>query len=48
MLVAEVVAEPEMTPLLLAAAARGCAVQPGYPMLAAQAELMARFLGMIE
>ena len=46
MTVAEVVMQPEVTPLLAHAAARGCRVQPGLPMLTGQLELMARFLGM--
>ena len=42
--VAEVVIRDEPTPLLAAAAARGCNVQPGRPMLAEQIELMIDFL----
>jgi shikimate dehydrogenase len=42
--VAEVIMDPERTPLLKAAAARGCRTQPGRPMLASQIELMARHM----
>lgn len=45
MLVAEIIMTPETTPLLAAAAARGCGVHPGLPMLEAQIVAMARFLG---
>lgn len=43
-LVAEIVMEPGTTPLLAAATRRGCAVQPGRPMLAAQIALMAEHM----
>lgn len=46
MTVAEVVMQPEMTPMLAHAAAAGCRIHKGAPMLAAQVELMADFLGM--
>lgn len=42
--VCEVIMEPADTPLLVAAKARGCAVQYGAPMLAEQVELMAAFM----
>lgn len=45
-IVAEVIMEPEVTPLLAAARARGCRVQPGLPMLACQLALMANFMDM--
>jgi shikimate dehydrogenase len=41
---AEIVIRPEPTPFLAAAAARGCAVQPGAPMLAEQIELLLDFM----
>lgn len=44
-LVAEVIMDPARTPLLEAAAARGCRTHPGAPMLASQIELMARHMG---
>ena len=43
--VAEIIMRPEMTPLLVAARDKGCRIQLGLPMLAAQVELMARFMG---
>lgn len=43
--VAEAIMDPEMTPLLLAAEARGCRIQRGLPMLESQIELMARHMG---
>lgn len=46
MTVAEVIMKPEITPVLERAAAVGCRVHKGAPMLAAQLELMADFLGM--
>lgn len=46
MIVAEVIMQPETTPLLAAARARGCQVQYGGPMLSCQLALMADFLGM--
>jgi shikimate dehydrogenase len=45
MTVAEIIMQPEMTPLLAAARARGCRIQPGLPMLTGQVEAMVRFLG---
>lgn len=45
-IVAEVIMNPETTPLLAAAWARGCRVQPGWPMLACQVEMMADFMGL--
>lgn len=44
-IVAEIIMQPEMTALLRAAAARGCRVHPGKPMLVCQLDLMASFLG---
>ena len=44
-LVAEIIMQPEVTPLLAAARARGCRTHPGHPMLLAQIEAMARHLG---
>ncbi|MFC6490775.1 shikimate dehydrogenase family protein, partial [Nitratireductor sp. GCM10026969] len=43
--VAEAIMEPEVTPLLEAAKASGCRVQPGRPMLDSQIALMARHMG---
>ncbi|MBS7699616.1 MULTISPECIES: shikimate dehydrogenase [unclassified Chelatococcus] len=43
--VAEVIMDPEMTPLLKAAEARGCRIQRGLPMLESQIVLMARHMG---
>ncbi|MDZ5699752.1 shikimate dehydrogenase [Chelativorans sp. M5D2P16] len=43
--VAEAIMEPEVTPLLEAAKACGCRVQPGRPMLDSQIALMARHMG---
>lgn len=43
--VAEIIMQPAHTPLLLAAAARGCHVHLGAPMLASQVALMAQFMG---
>ncbi|WP_367615963.1 shikimate dehydrogenase family protein [Plastoroseomonas hellenica] len=40
----EVVMQPEVTPFLTAAAQRGCATHGGYPMLAEQVALLARFI----
>lgn len=45
MLAAEVIMAPEVTPFLAEAAARGCAIHGGKPMLAAQVALLARFMG---
>ena len=44
--VAEIIMNPETTPLLAAARARGCRVQPGWPMLACQLDMMADFMGL--
>lgn len=46
-IVAEVIMEPAMTPLLQAAQAAGCRIQLGHPMLETQIELMARHMGAI-
>jgi shikimate dehydrogenase len=46
MIVAEIIMQPEVTPLLALAQAQGCRIQPGLPMLTGQVEAMARFLGM--
>ncbi|MFC3057924.1 shikimate dehydrogenase family protein [Paenirhodobacter populi] len=46
MVVAEVVMEPEITPLLAAARGIGCAIHPGKPMLEYQTELMSDFFGL--
>lgn len=43
MIVAEVIMEPETTPLLAAAGEKGCRTHPGKPMLEQQLELMASF-----
>lgn len=43
--VAEVIMEPETTPLLSAARAAGCRIHPGYPMLAEQVTLMMAHMG---
>ncbi|MFF7710135.1 shikimate dehydrogenase family protein [Pseudomonas sp. NPDC007930] len=43
--VAEIIMQPVHTPLLQAAAARGCRIQPGLPMLLCQVELMATAMG---
>jgi shikimate dehydrogenase len=42
--VAEIIMQPARTALLEAAAARGCRVQPGAPMLEAQVALMVAFM----
>lgn len=44
--VAEVIMQPEVTPLLAEAARRGCRTHPGRPMLTSQLTLMAEYLGM--
>ena len=44
--VAEIIMQPETTALLAAAAACGCRVHPGKPMLTCQLDLMADFMGM--
>jgi shikimate dehydrogenase len=46
MVVAEVVMEPEITPLLAAARAAGCTIHLGRHMLEHQLQLMANFLGL--
>ena len=46
-IVAEIIMNPETTPLLAAAQARGCRVQPGWPMLACQLGMMADFMGLV-
>lgn len=43
--VAEIIMQPAETPLLRAAAAKGCRVHFGAPMLASQVALMAEFMG---
>ncbi len=43
-IVAEIIMDPEETPLLLAARAKGCRIHHGAPMLASQIELMAAFM----
>jgi shikimate dehydrogenase len=45
-IVAEIIMQPEVTPLLATAAARGARTHLGLPMLQGQAALMASFLGM--
>jgi shikimate dehydrogenase len=45
MTVAEIIMQPEVTPLLAAARSAGCRIHPGAPMLAGQLALMAAFLG---
>lgn len=45
-IVAEIIMEPVMTPLLLAAQARGCRIALGAPMLDCQLALMADFLSL--
>lgn len=44
-IVAEIIMQPAETPLLRAAAAKGCRVHFGAPMLASQLALMAQFMG---
>ncbi|MEH2510137.1 shikimate dehydrogenase [Nitrobacteraceae bacterium AZCC 1564] len=44
-IVAEAIMEPEMTPLLKAAEAKGCRIQRGKPMLESQIVLMAKHMG---
>lgn len=46
MIVAEVIMEPEITPLLAAAREKGCRIHLGKPMLDHQIELMADYLGL--
>jgi shikimate dehydrogenase len=43
--VTDVIPKPEITPLLAAAQARGCAISTGRDMVEAQVELVAAFLG---
>jgi shikimate dehydrogenase len=45
MIVAEIIMNPQQTPLLAEAARRGCRVHLGRHMLDCQIELMARFIG---
>ncbi len=45
-LVAEIIMQPEVTPLLAAAATLGCRIHPGLPMLNCQLELMADWMGL--
>ncbi len=45
-LVAEIIMEPAVTPLLAAATAAGCRTHPGLPMLSCQLELMAAWMGL--
>ena len=45
-LVAEIVMDPAVTPLLAAATAAGCRTHPGLPMLTCQLDLMADWMGM--
>lgn len=45
--VAEIIMRPEITPLLVAAREKGCRIQLGMPMLAAQLDLMAKFMGVL-
>jgi len=45
--VAEIIMKPVMTPLLLAADARGCRICLGAPMLDCQLTLMAEYMGML-
>ena len=44
-LVAEIIMEPAVTPLLAAATAAGCRTHPGLPMLTCQLDLMADWMG---
>lgn len=43
--VAEIIMQPAVTPLIAIAQARGCRVHLGAPMLECQVDLMARFMG---
>ena len=45
-IVAEIIMNPETTPLMASARARGCRVHPGWPMLACQLGMMADFMGL--
>ena len=45
-IVAEIIMNPEITPLLAAAVERGCRIQKGWPMLACQVAMMADFMGL--
>ncbi|SFJ73862.1 shikimate dehydrogenase [Bosea sp. OK403] len=44
-IVAEIIMQPEVTPLLAAAAKAGCRTHPGWPMLQCQLKLMADWMG---
>ncbi|SEE90605.1 shikimate dehydrogenase family protein [Jiangella alba] len=44
--VAEIIMEPRETPLMRAAAGRGCVVQEGLPMLTSQIDLVVEYLGL--
>jgi shikimate dehydrogenase len=44
-IVADIIMDPEETAIMAAARGKGCRVHPGKPMLLAQRELMAEFLG---
>lgn len=46
--VAEIIMQPEETPLLAAAKAKGCRIHPGLPMLQHQLALMTEILGFTE
>ncbi|HQS47579.1 MAG TPA: shikimate dehydrogenase, partial [Xanthobacteraceae bacterium] len=46
MVVAEIIMEPEITPLLARARDAGCCIHLGRPMLEHQLELMADFFGL--
>lgn len=46
--VADVVSDPDVTPFLRAAEARGCAIQRGIEMTETQMEALMRFLGVME
>lgn len=48
MTVADIIMQPETTPLLAAAQASGCRAHPGQPMLDRQLDLMADFMAMTE
>jgi shikimate dehydrogenase len=45
-IVAEIIMVPEMTPLLVAAKAKGCRIHLGRPMLDAQLDLMIAYMGL--
>ncbi|MGE0717008.1 MAG: shikimate dehydrogenase [Alphaproteobacteria bacterium] len=46
MVAAEIIMQPEVTPMMARAAAAGCRTHPGMPMLASQLEMMMDFLRM--